>query len=181
MAFKKIFHYNLHPGPFGRVYRVYHCNKCLPLPLLWLRLTRRLQSLWGVLSLAISQSFQACTCCVTDHYVAQYEVRLFQCGLFHGPQYLSEIYLPQCSLTSRVTCSVVGLSTAKCFEMLQDDPENSHWCLKMYLLQGGHVLGTKSLQRYTCCATDIITATGMDYPQVTVLLTKVHTRVPACQ
>lgn len=66
MAFKKIFHYNLHPGPFGRVHRVYHCNKCLPLPLLWLRLTRRLQSLRGVLSLAISQSFQACTCCVTD-------------------------------------------------------------------------------------------------------------------
>ena len=137
------------------------------------------------------------------------EIYLLQCGLTHS-------YLPfrsKCAPTwpypwlqslQGCTCSVVGLSMATRFEMLQHDLMHSHRCFEVYLLQRGLILGLQSLQRYTFCGTDITMATDalrctfadMDlltatdasgcpapawtHPQVAVPLTGVHTGVPAC-
>jgi len=73
------------------------------------------------------------------------------------------------------TGSVVGLSMATCFEVLRRDLMHSQWCFKMYLLQHGlihshrcckkyllqrgFICRPQSLQRNTCCSTDITTAT----------------------
>ena len=81
---------------------------------------------------------------------------------------------------------------------------HSRRCFEVLLIQRGLILGPQSLQRYTCCGTNIIMATdvsrytcrgmglstGTDalgcpaptwiHPQVTVPSTRVHTGVPAC-
>lgn len=164
-----------------------------------------------------TQSLQGCTCCGIDSSTATFEVHLFQQGLLQGPM-PSEIGLLQHGLTHShspfrskpvptwphrwlqslqgCSCSVVGLSMATRFEVLQHDLMHSHWCTCCSTCCSMDHPQSRMVPSVPFPAWTSPWATApsevhllqhrhsygcrVSHPQGTVPLTQVHTGVPAC-
>lgn len=98
------------------------------------------------------QYFQERTCCSMDLYPQSVTLRCTYSSM-SLPTVPSEVNLlqtwpnPWLQFLQGCTCSVMGLSTAPDFEVLQHDLTHCHRYFKAYLLQHGLILGPHSFHR----------------------------------